>query len=246
MRSFGIVEFKLAEADFFMELLAAERDPVAAEFYLSAFLSAARSVTFALQASLHGSPGFSEWYRAKQDSLRSNQVAAWSVTARNSSQKMGETFIRSASIKGGSVRFLDRSVFRREETVYDGVARILLERQLGKTTGETLDGEDIVTKCCRHLVTLVNVVHECFQVFGSIIDPEQYYTQQNLKRLQKSIEQCEIDLGLPAGWSAPGSELDRLRRLRHEAGEPEIDHIFCKYLGIDRFGRSCGVDRADG
>ena len=53
MRSFSPVDEKLEEADFFLEGMAAsEKSWLRTRFLFSAFVSAARSVTFALQASL--------------------------------------------------------------------------------------------------------------------------------------------------------------------------------------------------
>ena len=64
--SFGIVEEKLFEADFFLEKLKSCVGEVKfqeARFYMSAFIAAARSVTFTLQKSLNGIEGFEDWYK---------------------------------------------------------------------------------------------------------------------------------------------------------------------------------------
>ena len=57
-RSFGLVDDKLAEAAFFFERLESTQNMFEARCYLSAFASASRSVTFAMQASLVGVEGF--------------------------------------------------------------------------------------------------------------------------------------------------------------------------------------------
>jgi len=66
--SFGVVENKLREAEFFLDQLRdASRLSFEADCYFSAFVSAARSVTFAMQASLKGVPGFRDWYGSAQE-----------------------------------------------------------------------------------------------------------------------------------------------------------------------------------
>lgn len=96
-RSFGIVEEKMYESDFFLEKIAESEDMSEANYYFSAFISAARSVTFALQASLSGIAGFEEWYLEKQKILRENQLARFFTDARNYSQKQGRRYIHSSS-----------------------------------------------------------------------------------------------------------------------------------------------------
>ncbi|MGA2207716.1 MAG: hypothetical protein ABSG10_13395, partial [Terracidiphilus sp.] len=59
-QSFGIVEEKLREAEFFLDALhAAPRSSFEARCLFSAFVSAARSVTLALQATMKDIDGFS-------------------------------------------------------------------------------------------------------------------------------------------------------------------------------------------
>ncbi len=99
--------------------------------------------------------------------------------------------------------------------------------------------EDIGTRCVRHLTGLLKVIHSCFETFGPVIDSKQYYTRENMERLGLTIEDFEQELGIPSGWSAGIPDENRFALLRRQAGEPEIDELFCKYLGVDRFGREC-------
>ena len=74
--NFSDTEIKLAEAEFFLNLLTQNASHQAVIlFALSAFLSAARSVTLLLQAEAAGKPGFDEWYRTAQDELKNDEVA---------------------------------------------------------------------------------------------------------------------------------------------------------------------------
>ena len=63
MRSFGLVDHKIAEAEFFFtEISKCGFNFFAFRCYVSAFVSSTRSVTFAIQASLRGLVGFDGWY----------------------------------------------------------------------------------------------------------------------------------------------------------------------------------------
>jgi hypothetical protein len=71
--SFGVVEDKLREAEFFLaQLSKTSRLSFEADCFFSAFVSATRSVTFAMQASLKGVPGFKEWYDIAQKKLKTD------------------------------------------------------------------------------------------------------------------------------------------------------------------------------
>lgn len=90
-RSFGIVEQKLEESDFFLtkleetiELAPFDYEP---QYYLSAFASATRSITFTIQASISDIKGFDKWYSNQQSKLRQNKLARYFLEARNLSQK---------------------------------------------------------------------------------------------------------------------------------------------------------------
>ena len=66
-RHFGLVDAKVAEANFFLQQLAgSEANFFTARCYFSPFLSSARSITFALQAVMSGVDGFLEWYKNHQ------------------------------------------------------------------------------------------------------------------------------------------------------------------------------------
>jgi hypothetical protein len=82
--SFGVVEDKLREAEFFLsQLRDTSRLSFEAHCYFSAFVSAARSVTFAMQGSLKGVPGFKDWYDSAQKQLKTDPLAPFFVEIRN-------------------------------------------------------------------------------------------------------------------------------------------------------------------
>lgn len=80
---FWLIDGKLREADFFLEKLRTAPDLDAARFYFSAFLSAARSVTFALQKCLVGLAHFDAWYEGPQKELKDHPIAAYFKSIRD-------------------------------------------------------------------------------------------------------------------------------------------------------------------
>jgi len=79
---------KLNEARFFLDKMKDGRDREF-RYYLSAFVSAARSVTGALQASLRSRAGFDEWYMPRQKSLEGDRIARIVKQSRNAMLKKG-------------------------------------------------------------------------------------------------------------------------------------------------------------
>jgi hypothetical protein len=91
-RGFWIVAGKVGEADFFLEKLQESQGMYREfEYMLSAYVSAARSITFALQAVMSHYPDFSEWYKPHQEVLKKNDLAKYFVSLRNHLQKVGST-----------------------------------------------------------------------------------------------------------------------------------------------------------
>jgi hypothetical protein len=79
---------KLLEAQYFLQRMrenSSDRD--AFKYNLSAFLSAARSVTFYMQKEFKHTPGFEEWYAAEQEVMRRDPLMTFFVEARNVSLK---------------------------------------------------------------------------------------------------------------------------------------------------------------
>ena len=89
-RGFYLVVDKVAETDFFLTQLK-EYAQYLEEFgfYFSAFVSAARSITFSLQAVMSHYPGFQDWYLTRQEKLKQSELARFFVDLRNHIQKVG-------------------------------------------------------------------------------------------------------------------------------------------------------------
>ena len=88
LTSLLLVEERLMEADFFAGRLVRAK-PNSVGYFLSAFLSAARSVTFLLQKELAHVPGFRQWRDAQRLALGADPAARFFLELRNFSQKEG-------------------------------------------------------------------------------------------------------------------------------------------------------------
>ena len=185
-KSFDLVDDKLAEADFFLEKLRnSSTDLFAARCYFSAFVSAARSVTFALQGVMKSQVnGFDEWYERKQDQLRQDPLARFFHDARTEVQHFGLNAVNAGRL----------------ETV-EGKARVKL--YFGSTTpGIPLKNApscDVVTACTRYLTSIVSLIHDCYEDFGSAIDPRSISQRKTSKNsvapsrtLKKMLLACEV------------------------------------------------------
>ncbi len=79
---------KFSEAAYFYNgMLAHRTNPVVFPYYLSAFVSALRSVTFYLQKQYAHRPAFGPWYAAKQQEMRADPVLRMLVEKRNMALK---------------------------------------------------------------------------------------------------------------------------------------------------------------
>ncbi|AMV17413.1 hypothetical protein [Planctomyces sp. SH-PL14] len=222
-RSFSLVDDKLEEAAFFFEQLAATPDFFEARCYFSAFVAAARSVTFSLQAVMADLPGFADWYATKQAALKADPLARFFRTARTESQHIGVMHLN------GGVGYRDAEGNHRVE-----------HRFCSTSPFEPLPGApegDVAEACREYLVSITAIIHECYRRFGSQIDPEQYYTAENMRRLGKTLEEFTEELGFPREWlrCAPNNDEEQIMRvLRGQAAPSGIDGLFLRYLGKDR------------
>lgn len=220
-RSFDLVDEKVFEADFFLEKLRnAGLNFFEARCYFNAFISATRTITYALQAVMKDIDGFQEWYKAKQNELKQDELARFFHNARNESQHIGLNFVNS-----GETFMRDGQLITRYYFTY------LLDNN-----AQTVPSSDVVTTCEKYLIQLVDLIFECYSTFGNIIDPDQYYTVENIDELGLTIEEIEEELGFPKGWTNIGNTdaSTRLNAIRQSVPGSEIDIIFQKYLNKNR------------
>ena len=58
------------------------------------------------------------------------------------------------------------------------------------------------------------LVSECRKRFATEVDPNTFYTMENLRARNLSIEDLEEMLGFPRGWTAELPEEERLKKLK--------------------------------
>ena len=97
---------------------------------------------------------------------------------------------------------------------------------------------DLLTACSSYFSQLLEIIVDCYKNFGKIIDPEKYYTIENMTEKGLTVEDFEEQLGFERGWTED-EELtieDRVNLLRDHAPQTAMNWIFIKHLGTDRFG----------
>ena len=226
-RSFGIVEQKIEESEFFLSKLEESINVLIfndeSQFYLSAFASATRSITFTIQASISEIDGFDQWYCVHQNKLKNNKLARYFLEARNLSQKIGYYLI------GGGQSYVDEN-----------------GNQINKLFFQTFDSkqlnyvpeEDVLTSCKSYFKILLEIVLDCYKEFGYEIDPELFFSYKNLLKTKKTIEDFEEQAGYPRGWTDNlGLDIEqRIDLIKRHHPKPSIDWILEKYLSVNRFG----------
>ena len=219
-RSFSLVDHKLEESDFFLsKLREAGFDFFAARCYVSAFTTAARTVTYAIQAVMKPIPGFVDWYAQRQAELRADSTARFFHELRRVSHHVGDNLVTGgSSCPSQPTRYWFMPTKDIPEVPQD----------------------DVLTVCPHYMVTLVNLVYRCYVDFGPEINAHQYYTAEHFATLGKTIEDAEQDLFGVRGWTeVPGCTLDyRWHAIRSSTVGCEIDHLFCR---IHRKGSSPAI-----
>ncbi len=213
-RSFGLVDHKLAEADFFLSKISeCGSNFFGVRCYVSAFVASARSVTFALQSVLGGQPGFKTWYAEHQKKLKNDPLARFFHEFRTVNQHIGDNLV------GGGSRGTNGSILYWFMPTHD----------LSK-----VPEEDVEAACRTYMGMVTSLVYECYVDFGPHIDAHQRYTPEYFRSLGKTIEDAEEELGFPRGWTDTGDAEAlpyRWQLLRDSVTGCEVNHIFDKYLG---------------
>ena len=213
-RSFGLVDYKVQEAEYFLlELrhLGKQIDFAAVQFCASAFVSAARSITFAMQSSLKGYPKFETWYETCRQALRTDSLARFFHDFRTVTQHIGVNVVGGGSYING-------------EVLYYFVACPDLP---------TVPEQNIIAACESYFTAILEMVYDCYIEFGSMVDGQQYFTKENFAVLEKTIEDAEEELGFPRGWTNIGrSDLEpyRWQMLRQQADGCLIEEQFKHWL----------------
>lgn len=218
-RSFGLVEEKLREAEYFLNLLSeSRRHSQEAKFCFSAFVSASRSVTFALQACLKGVEGFEEWYSTAQSNLKADLLAPHFVEFRNSIQKTGENPI-------GRVDEANLRNYLAAQLNGNAPRHILVH----PATQEMIDA---VGACEAYLTSIARIIYDCYINFRTVVDPQWHFTEDAFESAGRTFNDALQELGYPPSWSnALPRGADGWLLLRKQQPGCAINDIFQARLG---------------
>ncbi|ABS39326.1 hypothetical protein [Clostridium botulinum] len=240
MRSFGLVEYKIYESDYFLEKINECINLIGCQYLFSAFVSACRSITFSLQSYMNGIEGFFDWYANKQEYSRKQKIAKKFVEMRNESQKVGVVYIGSRRMyKNDEGAMKSKFFFMGDHNYYDRgklPQEKLLKNLFSNDRQDDLE-EDVATQCERNFKLLLEVIKDYYTTFGHIIDPEKYYTIENIGKIGLEIEDFEESVGFPRGYTCAEGLTDEIRIALIRENEPksEIYYIFNKYFEHGRY-----------
>jgi hypothetical protein len=210
-RYFETVDFKVLEAEFFLsKVREAGYNVFETKCYVSAFVSATRTITYSLQAVLRPYKGFGEWYDLKRNALKNDSICKFFHTLRNVNQHIGDDLIDAG-------------------TVYNGVAMNFF---VPNPDIPEVPACDVLTACEHYFIILLDIIFECYQIFGALIDARRYFTEENFAASDKTIKDALEELGYPRDWF----DIDGLEPsvkwylIEREIIGCEIDHLFQKYL----------------
>ena len=214
-RSFGLVEYKIQEAEYFLLELREKSSSFnfgAIQFTTSAFVSAARSVTFAMQGSLKNDPKFEPWYKQKQEQLRNDRLAKFFHDFRTVTQHLGVNVVKAGA---GGQGF---NIF------YFMPCEDLPE----------VPEQDVLSACEAYFRSVLALVYECYEVMGPTVHGQWYFTAEHFASRGLSIEDAEEELGFPRGYTdigRPDLLTYRWELLRRQADGCLIEREFERWLG---------------
>ena len=217
------IEWKLKEADFFLGKMREVEDHkihpydfLAYNFYFNSFTVAGRSVTLAVQYVMCDVPGFPEWYVTWQERLRRDPLARRLLEYRNEILHKGEFFVRAGAM----------------QRIEDGVRT---RHYFGDSYNINDTSTDVYSLSKQYMVLLVDLVRDLQRRFAKdvdLLDPDQFYTLENLRDKGYSINDLEEGLGYPRGWTHTqgATEEERLQALLREIPRPQLQDLYDKYL----------------
>ncbi len=227
-QSFGVVEEKLCEAEFFLAQLR-DSAPLGfnARYYFSAFVSASRCITWAPQASMSGVEGFDSWYEAAQAKLRADQLAGFFIEIRNRSEKRGLNPLNQVTREHLREHLFQQLNGHKREHV------LILPDPSGGGTVLV----DAVQACTQYFTSLVAVILECYEHFKNVVDPQWYFTKENFASMGKTLDDALREFGLGAEWaSCVPKGTDPWRALRSQHQGCQINDLFRQYVGREIAG----------
>ena len=227
---------KLLEAEYFLAGVAFA-EGLEFQFNLNAFLAACRSVSFVLQKSMSGVPGFDDWYAARRAEMKSDEAMGFFLELRNISQHEGPV-----SYVGGG---------RSDRQGWSW-------RFAGNRTKlpAALIGVDAAAACADHLAKIAKLLESFRSAYPWHSDICAALTPDGMAGLGFRLDDIGAVLGLPPGYLDVGESIpleEKLRILRREFDPVETESVDRMAGGrfLDRdeaemtFSRGTGTDLTD-
>ena len=223
---FGVVEDKLREAEFFLEQFGATGSlDSEAHYYFSAFVSACRSVTFALQASLNGINEFDPWYESVRDQLKTDPLAPYFLKVRNDVVHTGINPLNRVDVEHL------REHLSRQLSGSNRSHVLVVSSPHGDGSGDLVDA---ILASTNYFKSLVGVVFECYRRFLTTIDARWYFTEAHFRAMGKTLRDALAELEFPPAWlkGVPrDGESEAWRALRAQQPPCQINDLFERHLG---------------
>lgn len=216
-KSFQLVELKIAETHYFYTKLT--DDDIKAfhkQFYFSAFISAARSITFCNQYVYSDIKGFKEWW----ENLISNFVTKNNIL--NSFNHM-----RVDAIHKG----INPLAFNMEFLYFENKSDIMYIFENENVTTMI----DALCQCKEYLLVLLFISFEVYIKWGKIIDSDEYVKHNNWIDLGRILNRNVFNyMGVPHNWRhVPYGYTDaKMFPLDETIPRTIIDEVIEQLLGI--------------
>ena len=210
---------KFQEAFFFLnQTMRSYHSPTEFRFNLNAFIQALRNVTFMLQSEENKPEGFTEWYAAKQEEMRNNDLLRKFVGVRNLIVKQGMLEARSTAhvgifkgrnfhlgVGGKISPFMDtRFIFEKGKEFYIGYMMDEEHSAIGEQIGverewivDEIGSSEVVTLCYQALDYMSNLVSEVHGLYGVKLEP--LNLEPDIRKM-KVILESDLDSTLPKKW----------------------------------------------
>ena len=190
-----LVEERLLEAEHFALELMRKRS-LDFQFYLNAFLSAARSTTFLIQKEMSGVSGFDSFWIDLHRDMNNDEAMRFFLKLRNFSQKEGRVSIVGWSgflRPRGHAYFYEHFGFDEPRFLYyfaDGSVKV----------PESVKNDDVVRGALRHTGKLALVTPQVMSRFPFDTCPFRACCDDGLRYLGLSVEDYVTAAGFPAQW----------------------------------------------
>jgi hypothetical protein len=191
-------------------------------FLFSAFVSAARSVTFSLRTVMSGYPDFDSWYPPRQQRLTESRLARFFVDLRNHIQKVGSAP-------------LFHSGYRRDGRSDWGTEFI--------PTPDFKDAprDEVIVLSETYFRLLLELLQECHADYWAYIDPRAIFTVKGLNALGWTVEDVEEAIGFPRGWTdIPWPVGDKVTARLHVLSRHGGDEVMSAFVEKYSIGSKCG------